>query len=93
MPQLKEDTATRFMYCLSGQFPAFDLFRRPDAWGIGITDAHRGHGGRFAKDEACSGALHVILGHQFVWLALFTGSGAGEGSHDDAVWQCQVTDF
>src|SRR5690606_13843881 len=60
MPQLDEDLAALLVNCRCDLAPAVDLGRRPDSRCIGITDALRRHGSRFAQDQPSARTLAVI---------------------------------
>lgn len=92
VPQLHEDTAARLMHGVRHDLPACDLFVRPDAGRVGITDALRRDRRRFADDQARRCAVGVVARHEFVGDARGAGARARQRRHDDAVRKQQIAD-
>jgi hypothetical protein len=92
MPQLQKDSPSRLVDGFGHTFPARDLFFRPDARSIRISDAHWRDGSRFGNNQAGAGALPVIFPHQIIGNATFAGAAAGQWSHDYAVGEVPSTD-
>ncbi|MCY1184960.1 hypothetical protein D9M73_256960 [compost metagenome] len=93
VPQLQDDPPAGGVHGLGDVVPALHLLVGPDAGGIRIADAQRGHRGGFADDQPGGRALGVVLGHQRVGHTAFVRAAAGQGSHDDAVGEFQVADL
>lgn len=71
--------------------PAGELFGGDEA---GLTvEAFAGlaREGALADDEADAGALGVVLGDEVGGDAVGTGAGPGQGRHDDAIGEGEVT--
>ncbi|MNI29417.1 hypothetical protein D3C73_832330 [compost metagenome] len=89
MPKLGRDQAAFFVHGRGHFAPALHLLGRPQAGGVGVAHALRGHGSGFGQDQARAGALGVVLDHQVVGHAAFAGALARQGGHDEAVAQRQ----
>jgi hypothetical protein len=87
MPQLQDDPAASLVHGVGGQFPAFHLRVVPDAGRVRVAHALGRDRRGLGDDQAGIGALAVVLGHQRIGHAAFTGAAARERGHDDAVGQ------
>ena len=90
VPQLQENAPASAVHGLGDVMPAAHLLVVPDAGRVGVADAHRADRCRFAENQAGTGALHVVFGHQRIGHTAFIGTAAGQRGHDDAVGQLYV---
>ena len=88
----KQDAAAGFVHGAGDQFPAFDLLGRPDAWRVGIADAHRRDAGGFGQHQAGAGALAIVFGHHGVGHAAGARAAARQRGQKDAVRQAPFAD-
>src|ERR1700755_670530 len=73
------------MHLFGHQTPALTLGFRVDAGRQRVAPAGRSNGGRLSDDQAGTGALPVIGGHQLIRDVTFGRPRAGYGGHDSAV--------
>jgi len=92
VPELQEDPPARRVHGPRRELPAFDLNLRPDAGGIGVAGAHRGHDRCFGEDEAGRCPLGVVLRHQRIRHAVVDRTATRERRHDDAVRKNEIAD-
>ncbi|MNV40757.1 hypothetical protein D3C71_1323730 [compost metagenome] len=91
MPQLRVYAAAGCVHRVGDAAPAGDLRRRAEAGRAGIALAHGRDIGAFAHDQACAGALCIVVGHQGIGgVARLRGARARHRRHDDAVGQGQA---
>ena len=89
VPDLQEDAAAGLVYGVGDFFPAGNLGGVVDAGFVpegGV--ALDGHGG-FGDQQAGTGALGIVGGHQVAGDVAVFGAAAGERRHQDAVGEQQ----
>ncbi len=94
VPELGEDHPIHGVHRLGDFAPTGDLLRRVNARRPRITLPARFDLRAFGDEQTGTGALLVILGHQFVGdIARLRTALAGEGRQDDAVFQGVCAQF
>ena len=90
MPELNAYMTALIMHAIYNLFPAINLLLIIDAGRGRITHRLCGYLRAFSDNQACTGALGVIFGHQLIGEAFFAGSRPGHGGEDDAIAQFQA---
>jgi hypothetical protein len=93
VPDLQEDAPAGLVHRVGHVLPAGHLGGRVDARLVpeGGVALH-GHGG-LGDEQAGTGALGVVGGHQVTGHVVVLGAAAGQGGHQDAVGQRQGADL
>jgi hypothetical protein len=81
------------VHCLRHQFPAFDLLRRPNPRHIRVANTLRHNRDAFGDDQARTGTLCIVFGHELRRNVLWCATQAGKRSHDNPVRQMDVADL
>ena len=93
MPDLRVDVAPGVVDGGGDGLPGFYLLLRPEAGDVGVTDAERIDGCAFGDDEACAGALGVVVDHDGGGDVVGGAAQAGERGHEDSVGKVEVTEL
>ncbi len=93
MPELHADQSAFGMHGCRTLLPAFGLRGIVKPWGIGITLTFRRNLGGFGNDQARTGTLAVVFGHQCGRnVTGLAGTHARQRRHQHAVFKAKRTD-